>query len=334
MRGIPLRHTSLCRCSRRLGRMTQPGESLIPLAASFSNRSRERPEASCYPSTEECPLMRRTLIVLCFLVTGMVLAQRPKALAPDPKARPLAALDSVWIEELTWMEVRDALKAGKTTVLVPTGGVEQNGPYLATGKHNYVLRATAEAIARKLGNTLVAPIVPFVPEGSIDPPGGHMKYPGTISVTEDTFERLLTDICASLRAHGFKHIVLIGDSGGNQKGMKAVARRLDTRWAGKTRVHFIPEYYDYPGVEAWLKKQGIQQKPEGIHDDFAITAIMMTVDPTTVRMKQRIAADRFRINGVELAPAEKTIAWGKKIVAFRAGATVKAIRKAMGTPQP
>ena len=127
------------------------------------------------------------------------------------------------------MEVRDALKAGKTTVIVPTGGVEQNGPYLATGKHNVILRGTAEAIARKLGNALVAPIVAFVPEGDIDPPTGHMRYPGTISLTEDTYQRLLTDICASLRAHGFEHIVLIGDSGGNQKGMKAVARRLDEK---------------------------------------------------------------------------------------------------------
>src|SRR5581483_747644 len=96
------------------------------------------------------------------------------------------------------------------------GGVEQNGPYLVTGKHNVILRATTEAIARKLGDALVAPIVPFVPEGDIDPPSLHMKYPGSISVTEATFESLLTEICASLRVHGFRRILLIGDSGGNQ----------------------------------------------------------------------------------------------------------------------
>ena len=270
--------------------------------------------------------MSRSLLVACLLalLSASALSQNP---APDAK-RPIEPLDSVFIEELTWMEVRDALKAGKTTVIIPTGGVEQNGPYLATGKHNYVLRATTEAIARKLGNALVAPIVPFVPEGDIDPPTGHMKYPGTISLTEDTYQRLLTDICASLKTHGFEHIVMIGDSGGNQKGMKAVAGKLNEKWAGgKTRVHFIPEYYDYPGVDKWLRSQGILQKNEGLHDGFAVTAIMMTVDPTTVRMKQRIAADKFRINGIELAPAEKTIEWGKKIVDVRAEATVKAIRK-------
>jgi creatinine amidohydrolase len=276
--------------------------------------------------------MRRILSSIVLVLSAGALFAQPSAIAPDPNmARPIAALDTVFIEEMTWLEVRDAMKAGKTTVIVPTGGVEQNGPYLATGKHDYVLRATTEAIARKLGNALVAPIVPFVPEGDIDPPTEHMKYPGSISLTEDTYERLLTDICASFRTHGFAHVVLIGDSGGNQKGMKAVAEALDAKWkGGKTRVHFIPEYYDYPAVTKWLEGQGIKQVPEGIHDDFAITAIMMTVDPTTVRMKQRQAAGKFRINGVDLAPAEKTIEWGKKIVDFRAEATVKAIRKAVG----
>lgn len=279
--------------------------------------------------------MSRTCGLLVVLLAAGFLAARPSALNPDADApRPIEALETLFIEEMTWMEVRDALKAGKTTVLVATGGVEQNGPYLATGKHNYILRATTEAIARKLGNTLVAPIVAFVPEGSIDPPTGHMKYPGTISLSEDTYQRLLTDSCASFRTHGFRHIVLIGDSGGNQKGMKEVAARLNARWAGKTVVSFIPEYYDYPGVKKWLEQQGIQQKDEGIHDDFAITAQMMVVDPTTVRMKQRLAANKFRINGVELAPAAKTIEWGKKIIDFRAEATVKAIRKAhQGEPK-
>ncbi len=276
------------------------------------------------------------LITVLAVVCGLGFqAVKPNPGSPDPKTpRPIEALDSVWIEDLTWMEVRDALQAGKTTVIVPTGGVEQNGPYLATGKHNIVLRATAEAIARKLGNALVAPIVAFVPEGDIDPPTSHMKYPGTISLTEDTYQRLLIDICASLRTHGFSHIVLIGDSGGNQKGMRAVAETLNARWkGGKTRVHFIPEYYNYPAVKKWLEERGIKQVSEGIHDDFAITAIMMTVDPTTVRMKQRLAANKFRINGVELAPAAQTVEWGKKIVDFRAEETVKAIRKAIGPRQ-
>lgn len=251
---------------------------------------------------------------------------------PDLKApRPIDPLDTVFIEEMTWMEVRDAIAGGKRTVVVPTGGIEQNGPYLATGKHNYILRATTQAIARRLGNALVAPVVPFVPEGDIDPPTGHMRYPGTVSVSEQTFEALLTDICASLRAHGFRHLVLLGDSQGNQPGMERVAGQLNERWANEaTRVHYVPEYYNYEQVGAWLEQAGVHQVPEGLHDDFAVTAMLMTVDPNLVRMKERGAAGKFSINGVELAPAPKTIEWGKKIIDFRANAAVRAIEQAVG----
>jgi creatinine amidohydrolase len=254
--------------------------------------------------------------------------------SPDPNTpRVLDAHDSVFLEELTWLEVRDAMRAGKRTAIVATGGIEMNGPYLALGKHNYVLRATTEAIARQLGDALIAPIVPFVPEGDIEPPTGHMRYPGTISVTADTFQRLLIDISSSLRTHGFEHIVLIGDSGGNQPGMKAVAEDLSAKWAkagGKTRIHFIPEYYDLQGVTDWLESQGIKEKDEELHDEVAMEAVMASVDPSLIRAKQRIAKGKFSINGVDLAPLEKTVALGKRIAEFRAQKTVEAIRKARG----
>jgi creatinine amidohydrolase/Fe(II)-dependent formamide hydrolase-like protein len=240
---------------------------------------------------------------------------------------PLPAPNTVWLEEMTWIDVRDALKAGKTNVIVPTGGMEPNGVWLVTGKHNYVLHANCEAIARKMGNALCAPIVKFVPEGNIEPKSGHMVSPGTITAREETYQALLTDIAESLQAHGFKTIVFIGDSGGNQDGMKEVAATLNAAWTdGKTRVLFIPEYYDYPGVQKWLETQGVKQTNEGHHDDFQITAEMMVVDPASVRLQERIAAGKASINGVPIAPAEKAIEWGRKIVDYRAEITVKAIK--------
>jgi creatinine amidohydrolase/Fe(II)-dependent formamide hydrolase-like protein len=278
---------------------------------------------------------------LVLVVIAIASAQTPKrsgvstsAMSPDPNMpRPIAARDSVFLEELTWLEVRDALKAGKDTILIATGGVEQNGPYLASGKHNVVLRGTAEAIARKLGNTLVAPIVAFVPEGDIDPPSGHMKYPATISLRAATFQALLTDIAESLQAHGFRHIIFIGDSGGNQEGMKATAASLRAKWGAKASAHFIPEYYDFyndGSMERWLVSQGIREKDEGHHDNVTITAMMMAVDPDTVRWKERRAAGKFSINGVNLDPSEKTIALGRRAIDYRAEVTVQAIRKALG----
>lgn len=252
--------------------------------------------------------------------------------SPDPDGpRPIAARDTLFIEEMTWMEVRDAMKAGKTTVIVASGGVEQCGPYLAMGKHNYICRATTEAIARKLGNALIGSVIPFVPEGDIDPPTEHMKYAGTLSLTEDTYRRLLTEIARCYRTHGFEHIVFIGDSFGNLQGMEAVAAELTREWqGGKTRIHYIPEYYNYRELGDWLAQQGVVQVREGLHDDFATTAMLMTVDPKLAHMDERVAAGKFHINGVGLSPAEYTIAWGHKVIGYRAGKTAAAIRRATG----
>jgi creatinine amidohydrolase len=305
------------------------------------------------PLSRLLPITLTLTLTLSIAAQTIVAAQTPvrpgragsSGSSPDPNTpRILDAHDSVFLEELTWLEVRDAMRAGKRTAIVATGGIEMNGPYLALGKHNYVLRATTEAIARQLGDALVAPIVPFVPEGDIEPATGHMRYPGTISLTADTFQRLLIDIASSLRMHGFEHIILIGDSGGNQAGMKAVAAELSAKWAAAggataggaaktaaaTRIHFIPEYYDLQGVTDWLEAQGIKEKDEELHDEVAIEAVMASVDPTSIRAKQRIAKGKFSINGVDLSPLEKTVALGKRVAEFRATKTVEAIRKARG----
>src|SRR5690606_10109048 len=170
---------------------------------------------------------------------------------------PLPPADTVLLEEMTWMDVRDAMKAGKKTIIISTGGVEPNGPWLALGKHNYVLRANCEATARLLGDALCAPIVPLVPEGRLDPPSGHMTSPGTISVTEETFGALLSDIVLSMKVHGFENIVLIGDSGGNVRGMQAVADKFTKEWSGAPKVVHVREHYDYGTVTKAMEAKGL-----------------------------------------------------------------------------
>lgn len=276
--------------------------------------------------------MSRTALLLVLVWVVVPLPLIAQAGSPDPDTpRPIDALDTVWIEDMTWMEVRDALRAGKTTAIIPTGGIEQNGPYLVTGKHNVIVRSTAERIARMLGNALVAPVIPFVPEGEIDPPSGHMRYPGTISVREGTFRSLLADVASSLRAHGFRTIVLIGDSGGNQAGMEAVADSLSRAWmGGATSIYFIPEYYDNAGAGRWLEERGVREVDQGLHDDVRHSSIMMSVDPRSIRMDQRLERGLFSINGVELAPPERTIELGSALADYQAEVTVRAIRAAMG----
>ena len=273
---------------------------------------------------------------------GQPQRQRP---APDPRsmgggdcrenpyncndvANPLPAPNTVWLEEMTWIDVRDALKAGKTNVIVPTGGMEPNGVWLVTGKHNYVLHANCEAIARKMGNALCAPIVKFVPEGGIEPKTGHMTSPGTISTREETYQALLTDIAESLQAHGFKNVIFIGDSGGNQKGQAAVAEKLTAKWGGKALALHIGEYYDYASVSKYMEGQGIKEgASDNMHDDPIITLNMFIDDPNSVRYDARVKAGKASINGVNIADRKKNAELAKKIVEFRATKTIEAINK-------
>lgn len=277
--------------------------------------------------------MRRLSFLTIFLfATGFGFSQDLEAPTPIP------GINSVFMEELTWMDVRDEIKEGKTTVIVATGGIEQNGPFVATGKHNYVLQATTEAIALKLGNALVAPIIKFVPEGNIDPPSGHMRYPGTISLRKETYKLLLTDITSSLKQHGFKHIIFICDSGGNEEGMKEVSSTLNEQWQNlDVRVHYIEDYYR---KDIWsfdyLKLIGVHQLPDektafrqDIHSDYHYESIMAVVNPELIRTEQRIAKGLYSINDFDMNPPGKTIENGKKLIEYRANLTVEAILKAI-----
>ena len=287
-------------------------------------------------------MSRRWLSRLGWVILGALLAAGAWALAkserpgnsdagfqpPIDAPRPIAAVDSVWMEDLTWMEIRDAMRSGATTAIVPTGGMEQNGPYVVTGKHNVILSGTAEAIARKLGNALVAPIIPFVPEGRIEPAEGHMRYPGTISLEQQTFESLVSDVARSLKAHGFTEIVLIGDSGGNQEGLAAVADKLDGQWRSEgVRVWHIGEYYDWDDRARWMRERGYEETEEGFHDELSVEAMMLAADPQSVRMRERLAAGKFSINGVPLAPAEKTAQLGRELRDYLADVTVAGIHQ-------
>lgn len=193
------------------------------------------------------------------------------------------------IDDLTWTEVRDALRVGKTTVIIPVGGTEQSGPHMALGKHNVRVKVLAEQIALRLGNALVAPVVAYVPEGHIAPPTQHMRFTGTVSIPEDAFKAVLDGAARSFKQHGFTDVVLIGDHGGYQSLLQAVAARLNRDWAGSTaRAHFIRAYYDAaqsPYAQA-LRKHGLSDAQIGSHAGAADTSLMLATDARLVRQDQ------------------------------------------------
>ena len=269
------------------------------------------------------------LLILAFSV-GSMTAVAQEAVLQDVMTmpRPIEALDNVWIEELTMMEVRDALADGTTTALILTGGIEENGPYLTTGKHNHVLSVMGESIARRLGDALIAPIVTLE---SGDP--NNSRSPGTILLSRATYEAMLTDMATSLKSQGFRNIIFMGDSGGNQRSMAAVVDALSTEWrGGSTGIYHIPEYYNYDDVVTYQRDVlGVDEDPrlEGLHDDYYITSIIMNDDPQHVRLEQRIDAGKASINGISILPTEKTIEHGRRLIEFRTDVTVSAIREAM-----
>lgn len=243
----------------------------------------------------------------------------------------VAAESTVRIEDLTTTELRDAIRSGKTTILIPIGGTEQNGPHMALGKHNRRVQMLADRIAQSLGNALVAPVVAYVPEGNIEPPTAHMRFTGTITVPSEAFVQVLVFAARSFRAHGFRDIVFLGDHGGYQREVASVTQRLNRGWTGNAvRAHAPPEYYrvvetDYPQL---LRARGLRDDEIGTHAGLADTALMLALDPALVRSEQLASRSFDRADGVTGNPRRATPDLGRLGVDLIVTQTADAIRKA------
>ncbi len=276
-------------------------------------------------------MTRHALLIAGIVVLAAAAAWSRPLTAPLPKG--------VYLEALTWVEVRALIRSGKTVAIVPTGGVEQNGPHLVLGKHNYIVRYTAGRIAAALGNALVAPVVAYVPEGSIDPPGGHMAFAGTLSVPEEVFAAVLEHTARSLRAHGFETICLVGDSGGNQAAQAAVAAKLNAEWAGGgAKVVHVGDYYDAKanGQPAWLREQGESDTTIGSHAGIRDSSELMAVFPGGVR-RDRLARDGGHFyseaTGVNGDPTRASGERGEIMLQLKIEAALRQIRAALASDQ-
>ena len=246
-----------------------------------------------------------------------------------------AELPSVMLDDLTSPELAQAIARGFTTVLVPIGGTEQNGPYMALGKHNVRARVLAERIARTLGNAIVAPVIAYVPEGNVNPPTAHMRFPGTITVPDRAFEAILESAARSFRLHGFRDVVFLGDHGSYQTLEQAVATRLNREWASSpVRVHAMVEYYDLAAkrYSQMLREQGYRDAEIGTHAGLADTSLALAVDPTLVRAGGlRSESAPTAAQGVYGDPRRSSAELGATGVDVIVAETAKAIRKAAST---
>lgn len=271
--------------------------------------------------------LKRYASVLVFFMAVL-----PAVYLSNMGSKPVELPKNRYLEDMTWQEIRDTIDAGTTTILVPTGGTEQNGPHVILGKHNYIIKYTAGKIAEKLGKALVAPVMSYVPEGSIAPPEGHMRFPGTLSISETEFEAILESTARSLKQHGFKLIAFIGDSGGNQAAQKRVSVRLTQLWQNDgVRVIHVNDYYENNSQNAYLLNNGFSRLQIGGHAGIKDTSELMTVFPGGVRNSLKIDhmdAD-FLATGADGDASKASLMLGNLLLNMKIEAAVNQIRKAL-----
>lgn len=247
---------------------------------------------------------------------------------------PPSGASSVFLEDLTSFELRDRLAKGATTVLIPIGGTEQNGPHMALGKHNVRVRALAGQIAQRLGNAVVAPVIAYVPEGSIFPPVAHMRFTGTISISDAAFESMLESTARSFKQHGFHDVFFLGDHGSYQKNEVRAADKVNKEWVAdpKCRAYGLTAYYEAaqaPFIQT-LRSKGYSDAEIGTHAGLADTSLMLAIDKSLVRTELLAeGAKTGPSDGVYGDPRKSTVELGQTGIQMIVEKSVVAIQKAI-----
>lgn len=238
---------------------------------------------------------------------------------------------SVFVEDLTWPEIRAAQAAGRTSAIIYAGGIEQNGHHMTLVKHNVVARYTGGKIAETLGNALMYPVIPFSINGDPLAKSGHMRWPGTVTLTSDVFLGVVRQVAESAAVSGFTHIFLMGDHGGGQAELKLAAESLDTEWKPKgVRVFYVADLQAKANQQmaAYLAERKI---PAGGHAGVAETAQVMFLDQGKTMMRPEgykiAAAGPTDVTGTSGDPSLATPEMGRVFIDFKVAAAVAQIRQ-------
>ena len=213
--------------------------------------------------------MKKTLALIS------ALAVSPTAFAQQPNVK-----DIVELELLTHTEVSEKLKNGVTTILLVTGGTEERGPQDVIGGHTIMARHHAIDIAKKLGNALVAPVLPVAVNATgLNANREMADQPGPIQLPADVFKQVQLAMIDSLARDGFKDIFVMGDHGGGQQQMKEAADEMDKKWSSKgTNVYYVSDFYNktHEDVDRYLYEHHL---PIGGHGAMMETSEMLWMEP-------------------------------------------------------
>lgn len=256
----------------------------------------------------------------------------------------VAQAKSVRIEDLTWTEVRDAIAAGKTTAIYYAGSTEQNGPGIVLGKHNFLAHYLSGKIAEQLGNALVYPTMPFAPTGNwgVTAPGvmdpatktGHIRFAGSVNISEETFGAVAHDVALSAIAAGFKNVVLMGDHGGGQAKLGKVAAQMNKEWGPKgIHVYYIPDLY-YKEKELMRETMRKHGWPEDLHAGTDDTSEMLYLQTMVngaagqwVRPGKLVNSREADGTGVDGDQTKGTVEMGKLFTDAKVSLAVSQIRQ-------
>lgn len=234
---------------------------------------------------------------------------------------------SVFVEDLTWPEIQAAIAGGKTTAIYYAGSTEQNGPHMALGKHNFIARYVADRVARELGNALVYPIVPYAPTGDRVRKTEHMRFPGSVTLTDATFGAVAREVALSAIAAGFKTVLLMGDHGGGQDTLARVAADLDHASAPNgARVYYVADAYSGAQklIDDYLVKHGMTPDLHAGIDDTS-ELMFLDHDQQWIRRDKLAAGDDK--NGVAGDPRQASAQLGKIFLDFKVNAAVAQVCK-------
>jgi creatinine amidohydrolase len=274
-----------------------------------------------------------TFVATTFIANALVVAAFVAA-AFVGTAPASAEPGSVWIDDLTWPEIRDAIAAGKRTAIVYTGSSEQNGPHMVIGKHNIVAHYVAQRIAEQLGDALVYPVMPFSVTGTLSPKTGHMRFPGSVTLPPEVYTGVVRGVAQSAIAAGFKTVALMGDHGGGQAELAKVAKELDAQHR-KEGVHvlYIGDLYykSDTDLKDWLTKHSL---PHDIHAGMWDTSPLLYLEKPGQWIRKDKFAEANEANGVVGNPALATPEIGKAFLDIKVENAVKQIRALMAGAQP
>jgi len=254
--------------------------------------------------------------------------------ATPPAPEHSGGAQSLYIEDLTWPEVKAAIAAGKTTAIIYAGSTEQNGPHLALGKHNFIAHYAAGEIAKKLGNALVYPTMPFAPTGSRELRTDHMRFAGSVSIDSETFQAVMRQVAQSAVVAGFKNVFLMGDHGVGQEALRAAANDLEnpdvfTKLDETAHVYYVPDLYykEKEQMKAYLAEHGIPYDAHAATDD---TSEIMFLDEKKWIRRDKLAPSTAKeepTTGVKGDPTKATAELGKMFIGWKIDDAVNQIHE-------